>query len=247
MGLRKALLGLGLTALACSQAAGPPARPTDSTAEVDSPLRAANDAPLGTFKLRPDPGPEGILNLGVGEELTVNATAFTDPDGDSLKLKVNWGDGTSDRAPCGPCRLSHRYGPGRYVLSAQVSDLRVVDGGTTTRTWSVQVAGAGPTVTPPSPLPSDEPLPVLVITVVGMFGDGSFSPNPAVAVAGQRVRWQNADAFSHTATADAGAFDTGSIPGGTSATITAGPPGTFDYHCSFHPSMVGTLIVNPAP
>ena len=51
---------------------------------------------------------------------------------------------------------------------------------------------------------------------------------------------------THTATADGGSFNTGSIAdGGTSALITMGTAGAFSYHCSFHPTMVGTLNVNP--
>jgi plastocyanin len=74
----------------------------------------------------------------------------------------------------------------------------------------------------------------------------SFSPNPASVQVGQRIVWHNADVFTHTATQDSGGFDTGSIaPGGTSAPITLNAPGTVGYHCTVHPSMVGTLSVTP--
>jgi plastocyanin len=86
----------------------------------------------------------------------------------------------------------------------------------------------------------------LVITITGMNGSNSFSPNPATVRVGQTVAWRNADAATHTATANAGGFDTGNIAAGaTSAPITVGAAGGFDYHCGLHPTMVGTLNVTP--
>ena len=38
-------------------------------------------------------------------------------------------------------------------------------------------------------------------------------------------------------------FDTGRIEPGASATITLDQPGTYTYHCNFHESMTGTIIV----
>ena len=95
---------------------------------------------------------------------------------------------------------------------------------------------------PVSPVPGAD----VTITIVGINGNMSFSPNPATAKAGQKVAWRNNGGATHTATADGGAFNTGSIAnGGTSTSITMGTAGSFAYHCSFHPSMVGTLTVNP--
>jgi plastocyanin len=73
----------------------------------------------------------------------------------------------------------------------------------------------------------------------------SFAPAAASLQVGQQVRWHNADTTVHTATQDGGGFDTGFIlPGGTSAPITVSAPGTLRYHCSVHPSMVGSLNVS---
>jgi plastocyanin len=77
-----------------------------------------------------------------------------------------------------------------------------------------------------------------------MLGNNSYAPNPANVQAGQQVRWHNADGTAHTATQDGGGFDTGAIsPGATSAPVTITTTGTLNYHCAFHPSMVGTLNV----
>jgi plastocyanin len=75
-----------------------------------------------------------------------------------------------------------------------------------------------------------------------MLGASSYSPNPATVKVGQTVAWRDADSISHTATGTG--FDTGALGSGqTSRPISFTAAGNVDYHCSFHPSMVGTLSV----
>jgi plastocyanin len=78
-----------------------------------------------------------------------------------------------------------------------------------------------------------------------MNGNLSYSPNPVSVQAGQTVVWRNADNTAHTATADAGGFDTGIIAAGAvSKAITMSTAGNFPYHCAIHGSaMTGTLTV----
>jgi plastocyanin len=83
-----------------------------------------------------------------------------------------------------------------------------------------------------------------VVEILGESGNMSFAPAAASLQVGQQVRWHNADTTVHTATQDGGGFDTGFLlPGATSAPITLTAAGTLRYHCSVHPSMVGTLDV----
>lgn len=106
----------------------------------------------------------------------------------------------------------------------------------------------------PSPAPAPAPAPPatpaaggadVIITIVGMNGGLSYSPSPVTVTAGQKVAWKNADNLPHTATADGGAFNTGTIaPGATSSPITMPADGSFPYHCVIHPSMTGTLTVS---
>lgn len=84
----------------------------------------------------------------------------------------------------------------------------------------------------------------VTIVINGMDGAQSFSPDPGTVKAGQTVSWRNNDSTTHTATSDTGAFNTGTIaPGKTSNPITMPTAGTLNYHCSIHPTMVGTLNV----
>jgi plastocyanin len=84
----------------------------------------------------------------------------------------------------------------------------------------------------------------VTITMVADRGNQSYSPNPTTMRVGQTVAWKNGDSTAHTATQDAARFDSGSIgAGATSAPLTMSATGTFTYHCTIHPGMVGTLVV----
>ncbi|GAA1789364.1 hypothetical protein GCM10009712_40890 [Pseudarthrobacter sulfonivorans] len=62
---------------------------------------------------------------------------------------------------------------------------------------------------------------------------------------GAVVMVTNMDSAAHTVTADQGsAFDAKVAGSGGTATFTApSTPGTYPYHCTYHPNMHGTLTV----
>jgi len=106
-------------------------------------------------------------------------------------------------------------------------------------------APANPTTTtttvPPVTAAAD-----LVISILGDQGGMSFSPATGTLRVGQTVAWRNTDTDFHTATQNSGGFNTGNITrGSTSAPIAMTAAGSFPYHCSLHPGMVGSLTVNP--
>lgn len=74
--------------------------------------------------------------------------------------------------------------------------------------------------------------------------DGTRFQSQTLTVArGDRVVWTNKDPFPHTATAVGKAFDSGGIDPNASWTYRATREGTFEYVCTFHPTMKGTLVV----
>jgi plastocyanin len=79
----------------------------------------------------------------------------------------------------------------------------------------------------------------------------AFAPATKTVSVGDTVTWTNNEtSVPHTATSDSGvtpAFDTGTIAAGSSASVTFMQAGTFAYHCSIHPSMHGTIVVESAP
>lgn len=60
---------------------------------------------------------------------------------------------------------------------------------------------------------------------------------------GEMVEFVNEDGAPHTATADDGSFDTGTLGKGDTATITFETAGSFDYFCAVHPHMRGNITV----
>ena len=61
---------------------------------------------------------------------------------------------------------------------------------------------------------------------------------------GSVVQVTNADAAAHTLTATSGAFDTGVVDQGATASFTAPvDPGTYEFTCEIHPSMTGSLVI----
>lgn len=73
------------------------------------------------------------------------------------------------------------------------------------------------------------------------FGYGA----PLVVPAGAALTVTNMDSAEHTVSADDGsAFDVEVKGSGGTATFTApSKPGTYAYHCRYHPNMHGTLTV----
>ncbi|HET7220639.1 MAG TPA: hypothetical protein VFJ02_21445 [Vicinamibacterales bacterium] len=90
---------------------------------------------------------------------------------------------------------------------------------------------------------SAPPSGAVVIDILGENGARSFSPNPATVPAGQSVVWHNVDTTVHRVVLDDRRIDTGNIaPGAFTAAMTLSAPAP--YHCSIHPSMVGTITGN---
>jgi len=84
-----------------------------------------------------------------------------------------------------------------------------------------------------------------VVTVV--IRDFKFDPVTVAVHQGDTVEWMNHDNVPHTATEDVEdkkpAFDSGSINTGTSWHYVAQKKGSYNYICTLHPNMQGTLIV----
>lgn len=75
----------------------------------------------------------------------------------------------------------------------------------------------------------------------------NFAFNPATVTVhpGDTVEWKNDDNAPHTATTSPSkpGFDSGTIQPGGTWRYQAPDKGSYDYICTFHPYMKGTLIV----
>jgi plastocyanin len=87
-------------------------------------------------------------------------------------------------------------------------------------------------------------------------GTGAFSPNPInislASTTGGLVQWVNNDqtggvyggtGTTHNITADDGGYTSGNLAPGGNFQRTFTVAGSYDYHCSIHPTMRGTVQV----
>lgn len=111
---------------------------------------------------------------------------------------------------------------------------------------------ATPTETPPketaasvntSVAPSGTPQPagegkIVDVTIQGF----AFSPGSVEISAGDTVRWTNMDSATHIVKGGT-TFESGSLAKGNTYEFMFTEPGVYDYICSIHPSMKGTITV----
>lgn len=77
---------------------------------------------------------------------------------------------------------------------------------------------------------------------VGITGF-AFVPRNLTIRAGDSVAWTNRDLAPHTATDRGGAWDTGELARGATATIAFPNPGRFTCVCAFHSHMTAEIVV----
>jgi len=73
--------------------------------------------------------------------------------------------------------------------------------------------------------------------------DFAYDPDPVTIEEGGKVTWINRDSAPHTATAEDGSFDTGTLEEGKIGSESFKEPGTYAYTCTIHPEMEGTVEV----
>lgn len=88
-----------------------------------------------------------------------------------------------------------------------------------------------------------------VVAVPGRF----YAPQQLNVLAGQTVTWRNDDTSDHTVTSPDAGFDSGRIGHGGTFSFTFATPGVYEYACTIHRYMKGTVEVDtlglqtPAP
>jgi plastocyanin len=72
----------------------------------------------------------------------------------------------------------------------------------------------------------------------------AFVQNNLTVSPGTKVTWVNCDTETHTSTSDAASlWDSGALTPGSRFERTFTAAGSFPYHCTPHPSMKGTVVV----
>jgi plastocyanin len=80
---------------------------------------------------------------------------------------------------------------------------------------------------------------VHTVVIEGM----NFVPDTITIARGDTVVWINKDFFPHTVTATGGRFDSHEIKAANTWKYVSRKDGEFDYRCTLHPTMKGTLVV----
>jgi len=70
-----------------------------------------------------------------------------------------------------------------------------------------------------------------------------YRPSQLDVLPGETVSWTNVSQRTHTVTSYAGLFDSGEVPGGGRFAFQFNEVGTYNYHCTIHPSIVGEVDV----
>ncbi|MCC7126499.1 MAG: hypothetical protein IT178_16740 [Acidobacteria bacterium] len=88
----------------------------------------------------------------------------------------------------------------------------------------------------------------VTVAVVSSIGNAAYQPNPVRANTGDQVLFRNSDAVTHRIVMDDGSADLGDIaPGATSRAFTVRNANALNFHCTLHPSMVGSINGATAP
>jgi plastocyanin len=74
----------------------------------------------------------------------------------------------------------------------------------------------------------------------------TFAPQRVTVKAGTTVTWINEDDIPHTVASSAKLFKSKALDTDDKFSFTFSTPGTYDYFCSLHPHMTGTILVEAA-
>ena len=105
---------------------------------------------------------------------------------------------------------------------------------------------------PSQPSPAQTPSPstsgaVTINIATTNGGANAFQPNPMTVAAGQSMVWKNNTNDDHHIVMDDGSGDSGTIKPGASSGQIPLKSSSGNYHCTIHPSMVGSINGSTAP
>jgi plastocyanin len=78
------------------------------------------------------------------------------------------------------------------------------------------------------------------------IGNFTFGPKDLKVKSGTTVIWTNEDDIPHTVTSTTMAFKSKALDSDDKFSFTFTTPGTYQYFCSLHPHMTGTIVVEAA-
>jgi len=191
-----------------------------------------------------------------------DATAdyFTDDEGNTHETAIN---AMAENAISLGCNAAGtEYCPGDNVRRDQMASFLArglgldpitptTSSGATTSSSGATTSSSGATTSSSgastsSTMGTPETHTVDIISVAAGFDDDNIT-----ITIGDSIIWDNTDSIAHTSTSGSsptpdGTWNTGNLAGGEAATaVLFDTEGTFPYFCAIHPSMTGTVTVNP--
>jgi plastocyanin len=103
---------------------------------------------------------------------------------------------------------------------------------------------SSPTAPPAPPGMTGDGTPVTIPSGASTLGDRAFNPDTLDVPAGTTITWTNGDSVAHTSTSNMPGWNSGTISPNGRFSVAMNTPGTFQYHCTIHPGMVGTVVVH---
>jgi plastocyanin len=102
---------------------------------------------------------------------------------------------------------------------------------------------------PTTPAPTTPTPATVTVSIVGSAGNTAYKPNPVMANAGDQLVFKNNDTTMHHIVLDDGSADLGDLnPGASSRALTVkNQNGGYNFHCTIHSSMVGSINGANAP
>jgi plastocyanin len=108
---------------------------------------------------------------------------------------------------------------------------------------ALSAGGCGSDSSPNNPSPTPSGLTVSIVSGSSTLTTNAYSPNPITVTRGGTVTWVNNDSVPHTSTSDTGVWNSSTLAAGGSFSMNFPNAGSFPYHCTIHPGMVGTVSV----
>ncbi|HYI24472.1 MAG TPA: plastocyanin/azurin family copper-binding protein [Thermomicrobiales bacterium] len=167
----------------------------------------------------------GVLRVAVGQTVTF----YNDDDDDHTATGADFDTGIMH--PGGSAQVTFDT-PGSFAYTCQIHPEML-------GTIEVNDGAATPAATPAASPEAPDSRNATVVRMVNI----AFDPSELEISAGTSVTWINEEQVPHTATALDGSFDTGTLEQDDEASVTFDAPGTYEYRCTFHPSMTATISV----
>ena len=114
-----------------------------------------------------------------------------------------------------------------------------------TATPGMVPTGGMPAMSAPMPASAPAPAAPPVGPDAVLIQNFAFVPAALTVKVGATVTWTNQDGDPHTVVADGGQFHSPGMDSNATYSYTFATAGTYDYVCSIHPFMRGSVVVTP--